>query len=76
MSNESMVPSKLGKHFKNKHSFLQDKPTSYFKRMSQQLRKTANFFKSTVTVSDKAQIAFCQVSKLIEQNTKAHSLVE
>ena len=45
MSNESMVPRKLGKHLKNKHSYLQDKPTSYFKRMSKQLTKTANSFK-------------------------------
>ena len=29
MSNESMLPSKLGKH-KSKHSHLQDKPTGYF----------------------------------------------
>ena len=33
MSNESMLPSKLVKHFKSKHSYLEDKPTNYFKRM-------------------------------------------
>ena len=76
MSNESMIPSKLGKHFKNKHSYLQDKPRSYFKRMSKQLTKTANSFKSTVTVFDKAQIASYQVSELIVQNMKAHTLGE
>ena len=76
MSNESMVPSKLGKHFKNKHSYLQNKPTSYFKRMSEQLTKTANSFKSIVTVSDKAQIASYQVSELVAQNMKGHTLGE
>ena len=68
MSNESMVPSKLGKHFKNQHSYLQDKPPNYFKRMSEQLTKTANSFKSIATVFDKAQIASYQLSELIVQN--------
>ncbi|XP_013788848.1 zinc finger BED domain-containing protein 5-like [Limulus polyphemus] len=45
MSNESMLPSKLGKDFKSKHSHLQDKPTSYFKRMSGQQGKAADSFK-------------------------------
>ena len=76
MSNES-VPSKLGKNFSNKHSYLQNKPTSYFKRMSEQLKQTANSFKSiVVTISDKAQIASYQVSELIVQNTKSHTLGE
>ena len=76
ISNESMVRSKLGKEFKNKHSYLQDKPTSYFKRMSEQLTKTANSFKSIVTVFDKAQIASYRVSELIKQKIKAHTLGE
>ena len=76
MLNESMVPNKLGKHFKNKHSYLQDKPTSYFKRTCEQLIKTANSFKSIVTFSDKAQIASYQVFELITQTMKAHTLGE
>jgi len=76
MSNESMVPRKLAKHFKNKHSNLQDKPTSYFQKMFEQQQKTASSFKSIVTVSDKAQIASYQVSELIAQNMKAHTLGE
>ena len=57
MSNGSMLPSKLGKHLKSKHSRLQDKPTSYFKRMTEQLWKAADSFKGIMTVYDKAQIA-------------------
>ena len=76
MSNESMLPSKLGKHFKSKHSHLQDKPTSYFKRMSEQQGKAADFFLSLMTVYDKAQVASHQVSELIAQNMKAHALGE
>ena len=44
--------------------------------MSEQLTKTANSFKSIVTVSDKAQIASYQVSELIAQNMKAHTVGE
>ena len=76
ISNESMLPSKLGKHLKSKHSHLQDKPTSYFKRMSEQQGKAADFLRSLMTVSDKAQIAFYQVSELIAQNMKSHTLDE
>lgn len=76
MSNESMIPSKLGKHFYTQHSHLKDKPTSYFKRMSEQQTKTANSFKRLITVSDKAQIASYQVSEMIAQNMKAHTIGE
>ena len=71
-----MPPSKLGKHFKSKHSHLQDKPTSYSKRMSEEQGKAGDSLKSLMTVSDKAQIASCQVSELIAQNMKAHTLGE
>ena len=52
MSNESMIPSKLGKHLKTQHSRLKDKTTSYFKRLSEQQAKSANLFKRLITVSD------------------------
>ena len=73
MSSQSMLPSE---HPKTKHSHLQDKPTSYFKRMSEQQGKAADSLKSLMTVSDKAQIASYQVSKLIAQNMKAHTFGE
>ena len=57
MSNESMLPSNLGRHIKIKHTHLQDKPTSYFKRMSELQEKAADSFKSSMTVSDKTEIA-------------------
>ena len=71
-----MLPSKLGRHFRSKHSHLQDKPTSYFRRMSEQQGKTADSFKSLMTASDIAQVVSNQVSELIAQNMKAHSLGE
>ena len=56
MSSESMLPSKLGRHLKIKHSHLQDKPTSYYKRMSEQQGKAADSFKSLKTASHKVQM--------------------
>ena len=67
MSNESVLSSKLDKHFKSKHSHLQGKPTSFFKRISEQQIKTASSFESIMTVFDKAQIVSYQVSELIAQ---------
>eukprot|EP00106_Octopus_bimaculoides_P007154 XP_014774596.1 PREDICTED: zinc finger BED domain-containing protein 5-like [Octopus bimaculoides] len=76
MSNESLLPGKLSKHLKNKHPHLQDKSTNYFKRLSEQQTKVANSFINKMTVSEKAQIASYQVSGLIAQNMKAHTIGE
>ena len=45
MASKSMLPSKLGQHFRSKHYHLLDKPASYFKRRYEQHTKTANSFK-------------------------------
>ena len=76
MANESLVPSKLTKHFKTRHSHLQDKSVNYFKRLLEQQTTAANSFKNQVTISEKAQIASYKVSELIAQNMKAHTLRE
>ncbi|XP_014772618.1 zinc finger BED domain-containing protein 5-like [Octopus bimaculoides] len=76
MSNESLLPSKLNKHLKTKHPYLQDKSTNYFKKLSEQQTKAANSFINKMTVSKKAQIASYQVSELIAQNMKAHTISE
>ena len=76
MANDSLVPSKLTKHFKTRHSHLQSKPFNYFKRLLEQQTKAGNSFKSRVTISDKAQIASYKVFELIAQNMKAHTFGE
>ena len=45
MANESMVPSKLQRHFTTKHSCLQDKDLNYFQRLLQQQSKQRNVFR-------------------------------
>ena len=76
MANESLVPSKLTKHFNTRHSRLQGKSVSYFKRLLEQQTKAGNSLKSRVTISEKAQIVSYEVSELIVQNMKAHTLGE
>ena len=74
MANESLIPSKLTKHFKTRHYHLHGKSVNYFKRLLEQQKKAGNSFKSRVTISEKAQIAFYEISELIAQNMKAHTL--
>ena len=76
MSNESMLPSKLSKHFQTSHSSLQGKDVSYFKRLLEQQTKQAVAFKSRVTVSEKAQIASYEISEMIAIKMKSHTLAE
>ena len=61
MSNESMLPSKLSKHFQASHCSLQGKDLFYFKRLLEQQTKQAVALKSRVTVSEKAQIASYEI---------------
>ena len=67
-------PIKLTKHFKTRHSHLQGKSFNYFKRLLEQQTKVGSTFISKVTISEKAQITSYEVSKLIAQNIKAHTL--
>lgn len=76
MSNESMLPSKLSKHFQTSHCSLQGKDVSYFKRLLEQQTKQAVVFKSRATVSEKAQIASYEVSEMITVKMKSHTLAE
>ena len=54
MANESLVPSKLTKHCKTRHSHLLGKSVNYFKRLLEQQTKAGNSFKSRVTISKKS----------------------
>ena len=76
MSNKSMLPSKLSRHLKSKHPHLQGRDLSYFKRLLEQNRKQACIFKSKMTVSEKAQIASLEISNMLAQNLKSHTLAK
>ena len=55
---------------------MQGKSINYFERLLEQQTKAGNSSKSRMTVSEKAQIASQEVSELIAQNMKAHTLGE
>ncbi len=76
MSNEAMLPSKLKRHFTTKHPFLQGKDSNYFKRMTEQQSKQGKSFRDKLTISEKAQIASIEVSEMIAQKMKSHTLAE
>ena len=50
LSNESMVPSKLKRHFSTKHSHLVDKNASYFQRLlKSETQQSAKITKMIIT---------------------------
>ncbi|KAL7637467.1 UNVERIFIED_CONTAM: hypothetical protein RMT77_012195 [Armadillidium vulgare] len=76
LSNESMVPSKLQRHFTSKHSSLQDKELNYFERLVEQQSKQRNVFTKIMTVSERAQRASIEVAEIIALKSKSHTLAE
>ena len=76
MANESMVPSRLQRHFTTNHSCLQDKYLNYFQRLLRQKSKQRNVFQKTMTVSERAQIASIEVAEIIAMKSKSHPLAE
>ena len=65
LGNQAMVPSKLIRHLKTKHSTYSGKDKDFFQRIWSQNKKQKQFMKSTFTVTEKAVEASYQVAKLI-----------
>ncbi|KAL7646078.1 UNVERIFIED_CONTAM: hypothetical protein RMT77_002979 [Armadillidium vulgare] len=76
LSNESMVPSNLQRHFTSKHSSLQDKELNYFERLVEQQSKQRIVFTKIMTVSERAQRASIEVAEIITLKSKSHTLAE
>ena len=76
LANESMVPTKMNRHFTTNHPSLQSKNVDYFKRLLQSNAKQSKIFKNAVTVSNKAQLASYHVAELIALKSKSHILAE
>ena len=71
-----MVPSKLIRHLKTKHSTYSGKDKDFFQRIWSQNKKQKQFMKSTFTVTEKAVEASYQVAKLIARQKKPHTIGE
>ena len=57
LSNESIVPNKLERHFKSKHPSLPTKTVDYFERLLASRKLQEDTFIKLVKVSEKAQEA-------------------
>lgn len=76
LSNQSMKPSLLKRHFNTKHSALQNKNKDYFVRKSTLMKDTKNTMSSFVGNSQKATEASFLVSLRIAKCGKAHTIGE
>ena len=76
LGNQAMVPSKLIRHLKTKHSTYSGKDKDFFQRIWSQNKKQKQFMKSTFTVTEKAVEASYQVAKLIARQKKPHTIGE
>ena len=74
MSNGAMVPSTLSRHFKTKHSQLQDKNLNFFRILLEQQSKEKTVFKKWPTISESAQAASYDVAEIIAQQTRSHTM--
>ena len=64
LSNESIVPNKLKRHFTSKHDHLSEKPVKNFIQLSKSLKKQSTTFTKRMKTSEKAQ----EASYLVTQN--------
>ena len=71
-----MIPSKLKRHFENKHNHLSSKLRIYFERMLNERKPQSQALTKNFTVSTKAQEASYRDAELIAKNSKPHTEVE
>ena len=76
LSHESMVPSKLNRHFLSKHSHLKGKNPAFFERMLREQKQTGMKFHKTMTVPEKALECSFIVSQMIAKQLKSHDIGE
>ena len=76
LSNHSMKPSLLQRHFKTKHALLKDKPIEFFKRKEMELKRSRNTLKSFTAANSQALEASYLVSLRIAQTGKPHTIGE
>ena len=76
LSNESMVPNKLKRHFTSKHGHLSEKPVEYFIQLSKSLKKQSTTFTKRIKTSEKAQEASYLIAQIIAKNKEPHTTAE
>lgn len=76
LSNESMVPSKLKRHFEKNHPDYTSKPKSYFENLHSQIKNQAKRLKNYCTIPQKAQLASYKIAQLLAMKKKPHTDAE
>jgi hypothetical protein len=76
LSNHSMKPSLLQRHFNTKHALFKDKPLELFKRKEMELKHSRNTLKSFTAANSQALEASYLVSLRIAQTGKPHTIGE
>ena len=74
LSNASMTPAKLRRHFPTNDSHIENKSADYSKRLLESL-KTSAFF-SEASVGEKALVDNYLVAEINVQKRKSHAVVE
>lgn len=77
MTDESMTPEKLKRHFTSKHTYLARKHVDYFKRLLSNFKeKGSTSVKKKVKVSEKALVATFIDSEQTVMEMKTHNIRE
>ena len=76
LSNSTMAPSKLKRHFSIEHIDLANKNLEYYNRLREEQKLQTSRFQTHFKVSDKAQVASCLVAELVAKEMKAHTFAE
>jgi len=74
LPNEAMVPTKLRGHVITNHSNLQTKTMVYVQRLLQDNSRQRKLFQKAMTVTEGAQLASCEVAKIIAFKSSLMSL--
>lgn len=76
LANESMVPSKLHRHFETKHPEMIKKPKTYFEQLRTNLQSQSKIIKKFCSIPKKAQIASYKIAQLLAKKKKPHTDAE
>jgi hypothetical protein len=76
LCSESMVLSKLKRHFNTKHSHLIGKDTAYFSRLLSSQVKQVKSMEKIATIAEKVQVASYKVAEIISRNMQPHTIAE
>ncbi|XP_050528105.1 zinc finger BED domain-containing protein 5-like [Daktulosphaira vitifoliae] len=78
LSNESIKPSKLRRHFETKHGEFTSKSLDFFVAKLGEFKKSQKVMKSSTSLSGnkKATLASYEVAQLVAKSGKAHTIAE